>query len=96
MLIFTGMKTNLKPCPLCSGKANIAKHYAYLANPLFSIYCSDCDIQVESYNQEELINRWNTRHDEMTLKKVLLLILELAIKILALAVLAAGVYWIFA
>ena len=51
---------------------------------------------MELPGKSELINRWNTRHDEMTLKKVLLLIPELAIKILALAILAAGVYCIFA
>ena len=65
------------------------------------VICEDCccEIQVcdELDNAENLaIEQWNTRHDEMTLKKVLLLIPELAIKILALAVLAAGVYCIFA
>lgn len=90
------MKTNLKPCPFCGKKSKISKQKFNRTDMLYSIDCCDCDLFLESLDESELINRWNTRHDEMTLKKVLLLIPELAIKILALAILAAGVYWIFA
>ena len=88
------MKTNLKPCPFCGGKAIFREtifNWEY-----HNVYCADCECELESKDKYELIKRWNTRYDEMTLKKVLLIIPELAIKILALAVLASGVYWIFA
>ena len=88
------MKTNLKPCPFCGSKAKLMS--ATWQEEIYTIYCVECECELESLNKIELVKRWNTRHDEMTLKKVLLLIPEFAIKILALAVLAAGVYWIFA
>ena len=93
------MKTNLKPCPFCGNSPEQTQ--VYVINDVkitrHEIYCASCYIvSFKGYDEAELIKRWNTRHDEMTLKKVLLLIPELAIKILALAVLAAGVYCIFA
>ena len=88
------MKTDLKPCPFCGGKAIFRETITKWE--YHNIYCIYCECELESKNKHELIKRWNTRHDEMTLKKVLLLIPELAIKIFALAILAGGVYWIFA
>lgn len=88
------MKTNLNPCPFCGKKAKYV-HMNFIEDT-HSVFCNDCSFSFDSGNKDELIKRWNTRHDEMTLKKVLLLIPELAIKILALAILAAGVYSIFA
>ena len=88
------MKTNLNPCPFCGSKAKLTNFK--WTEVIYSVNCTNCEIELESLDETELIKRWNTRHDEMTLKKVLLLIPELAIKILALAILAAGVYWIFA
>ena len=85
------MKQNLKPCPFCGSETMCVEQ---IDN--YILFCKKCTCSMELPGKSELINRWNTRHDEMTLKKVLLLIPELAIKILALAVLAAGVYWIFA
>ena len=96
------MKPNLKPlpCPHCgSKKVETTETYRsniHLCND-FTIHCTKCKaIMLSKIGHEDAIKKWNTRHDEMTLKKVLLLIPELAIKILALAVLAAGVYCIFA
>ena len=87
------MKTNLKPCPFCGNKAEID----FLESECtWYIGCTNCTCEIQDLSEEKSISAWNTRHDEMTLKKVLLLIPELAIKIFALAVLAAGVYWIFA
>lgn len=94
MLIFTDMKTNLKPCPFCGG---VAKKYDCIKIGFYYyISCTECSCEIFGSNELDVTKQWNTRHDEMNLKKVLLLIPELAIKILALAVLAAGVYWIFA
>ena len=84
------MKPNLKHCPFCGGKAKLMS--ATWQEEIYTIYCCDCECELESLDEAELINRWNTRHDEMTLKKVLLLIPELAIKILALAILACGIF----
>ena len=86
------MKTNLKPCPFCGNKAEIdlvESEYTWYAG------CTKCTCEIQDSSEASVIKEWNTRHDEMTLKKMLLLIQELAIKILALAVLAAGVYSIF-
>lgn len=89
------MKKNLKPCPFCGVKAKIEENELF--GGLYEVSCTNlkCDAFVSDDNEASVIRKWNTRHDEMTLKKVLLLIPELAIKILALAVLAAGVYSIF-
>ena len=87
------MKTDLKPCPFCGSKAKYV-HMNFMEDT-HSVFCNDCSFSFNSGNKDELIKSWNTRHDEMTLKKVLLLIPDLAIKIFALAVLAAGVYCIF-
>ena len=94
------MKTNLKPCPFCGSVAKLTEKELLDESDLFDLYynvgCNKCSAEVGSVKAEWAIRSWNTRHDEMTLKKVLLLIPELAIKIFALAILAAGVYWIFA
>ena len=87
------MKTDLKPCPFCGNKAEID---FFESECTWYIGCTNCTCEIQDLSEEKAISAWNNRHDEMTLKKVLLLIPELAIKILALAVLAAGVYWIFA
>lgn len=88
------MKTNLKRCPFCGSKA----HTIDDGRGNYYVECDNKDCSVFSWVDPEdvAIKSWNTRYDEMTLKKVLLLIPELAIKILALAVTAGGVYWIFA
>ena len=83
-------KINLKPCPFCGSEIMCVEQ---IDN--YILLCKKCTCSMELPGKSELINRWNTRYDEMTLKKVLLLIPELAIKILALAILAGGVYWIF-
>lgn len=90
------MKTNLKPCPFCGSKAKLEENELF--GGCYEVSCTNlkCDAFVTDDSESDVIRKWNARHDEMTLKKVLLLIPELAIKILALAVLAAGVYWIFA
>jgi len=88
------MKPNLKPCPICGSKAKYVQ--MNFIDDKHSIFCNNCSLFIDSVNKGELIKRWNIRHDEITLKKVLLLIPELAIKILALAILAAGIYSIFA
>lgn len=90
------MKTNLKPCPFCGSKAELHFNEFYIES--YEVICSkqSCACSVAGFEEETAVKLWNTRHDEMTLKKVLLLIPELAIKILALAILAAGVYSIFA
>ena len=87
------MKTNIKPCPFCGNKAEID---FFESECTWYIGCTNCTCEIQDLSEEKAISAWNTRHDEITLKKVLLLIPELAIKILALAVLAAGVYCIFA
>lgn len=63
------------------------------------VICDDCccEIQVcdELDNAENLaIEQWNTRHDEMTLKKVILLIVNIAVYSFALACLLAVAYQI--
>ena len=84
------MKPSLKPCPFCGSKAKLT-HFKW-TEVIYSVNCTNCEIELESLDEAELINRWNIRHDEMTFKKVLLLIPELAIKILAMAILACGIF----
>lgn len=90
------MKPNLKHCPFCGSKAKLEENE--LLGGCYEVSCTNlkCDAFISDENETSVIAKWNTRHDEMTLKKVLLLIPELVIKIFALAVFAAGVYWIFA
>jgi len=83
------MKPNLKPCPFCGDKSET---YIIELNGLWYAGCDYCTCEIQDLSEENVINAWNTRHDEITLKKVLLLIPELAIKILALAVFACGIF----
>ena len=58
------------------------------------VICEDCccEIQVcdELDNAENLaIEQWNTRHDEMTIKKTLLLIVNIAVYSVVLSIIAA-------
>ena len=86
------MKTNLKPCPFCGSKAKVEENELF--GGLYEASCTNlkCDAFVSDENETSVIAKWNTRHDEMTLAKVLLLIPELAIKIMALAILACGLF----
>ena len=83
------MKTNLKPCPFCGKKAKISKQKFNRTDMLYSIDCCDCDLFLESLDEAELIKRWNARHDEMTIKKTLLLIVNIAVYSVVLAIIAA-------
>ena len=84
------MKTNLKPCPFCGGKAKLMS--ATWQEEIYTIYCCDCECELESLDEVELIKRWNTRHDEMTIKKTLLLIVNIAVYSVVLAIVAALVW----
>ena len=87
------MKTEkLKPCPFCGSKAKLT-HFKW-TEVIHSVNCTNCEIELESLDEAELINRWNTRYDEMTLKKVFMLIVNIAIYSFALACLLSVVYQI--
>ena len=81
------MKTNLKPCPFCGSKAKLMS--ATWQEEIYTIYCIECECELESLSESELIKRWNTRHDELTIKKTLLLIVNIAICSVVLAIIAA-------
>ena len=86
------MKTKLKPCPFCGSKAKLT-HFKW-TDVIYSVNCTNCEIELESLDEAELIKRWNTRHDEMTIKKTLLLIVDIAVYSCALACLLAIAYQI--
>ena len=81
------MKPNLKPCPFCGSKAKLT-HFKW-TDVIYSVKCTNCEIELESLDEAELIKRWNTRHDEMTIKKTLLLIVNIAVYSVVLAIVAA-------
>lgn len=56
----------LKPCPMCGGKANLEIHrFVSFANT-YGIKCSNCDLQTRQFydTPEEAEKAWNKRVDE--------------------------------
>ena len=86
------MKTNLKPCPFCGSKAKLMS--VTWQEEIYTIYCVECECELESINKIELVKRWNTRHDEMTIKKTIMLIVNIVVYSFALACLLAIAYQI--
>ena len=86
------MKPNIKPCPFCGKKAKYV-HMNFIEDT-HSVFCNDCSFSFDSGNKDELIKRWNTRHDEMTIKKLILLIVNIVVYSFALSCLLAVVYQI--
>ena len=86
------MKPKLKPCPFCGNSPEQTQ--VYVINDVkitrHEIYCASCYIvSFKGYDEAELIKRWNNRHDEMTIKKTLLLIVNIAVYSVVLAIVAA-------
>jgi Lar family restriction alleviation protein len=60
-----------KHCPFCGDPPNI---YTRMDESLFShnivqwttVSCSNCDIQMNSEDEEDLVGRWNTRRKKKT------------------------------
>lgn len=89
------MKTNLKPCPFCGSKAELHFNEFYVES--YEVICSkqSCACSVAGFEEKNAVKLWNTRHDELTFKKFILLIFQIAIYGIALAILAGGVWSIF-
>jgi len=81
------MKTTLKPCPFC-GKTPEQYRY-YYQGWMHSVTCNSCMIEIKSLDEDESAKKWNTRHDELTIKKTLLLIVNIAVYSVVLAICAA-------
>lgn len=56
------MTEELKPCPLCGGKATVS---SYSDETLFGVYCTSCTCRIAGlhpyYNIDSAIKAWNTR-----------------------------------
>lgn len=58
------MKTNLKPCPFCGGKAKAYGGGYSQESP--SVRCTNCCVTLNgrfSLKQDDVIHQWNTRKD---------------------------------
>ena len=80
------MKTDLKPCPFCGNKAEID---FFESECTWYIGCTNCTCEIQDLSEEKAISAWNTRHDEMTINKTLLLIVNIAVYSVVLAIVAA-------
>ena len=80
-------KINLKPCPFCGSETMCVEQ---IDN--YILFCKKCTCSMELPSKSELINRWNTRHYEMTIKKTLLLIVNIAVYSFSLSCLLAIAY----
>jgi len=80
------MKPNLKPCPFCGDKSET---YIIELNGLWYAGCDYCTCEVCNSDKQKAINNWNTRYDEPTIKKTLLLIVNIAVYSVVLAICAA-------
>lgn len=88
------MKTNLKPCPFCGSKAKVEENELF--GGCYEASCTNlkCDAFVTDDSESNVIRKWNDRHDELTIKKTILLIVNIAVYSCALACLLAIAYQI--
>lgn len=87
-------KINLKPCPFCGGEAKVEENELF--GGCYEASCTNlkCDAFVTDDSEREVVRKWNDRHDELTIKKTILLIVNIAVYSCALACLLAIAYQI--
>ena len=89
------MKTEkLKPCPFCGNKAKLEENEIF--GGCYEVSCTNlkCDAFVTDDSESDVIRKWNIRHDELTIKKLILFIINIFVCSFAFACLLAIAYQI--
>ena len=62
------MKTELKSCPFCGGKAKTGRYYPFDGyqgeSAVYKIYCENCKAKIESNSVDSVWELWNRRAEE--------------------------------
>lgn len=59
------MQSELKPCPMCAGSADVLEDIDWPPDVAWSIFCTECDVSTGGYESEDAaIAAWNLRAPE--------------------------------